>query len=133
MKSSSQDKQVLLNAAPISPRLSIYRWRLTMLASIMHRASGVFLVLVIPAAFWLLLTMAHDNTNYMYALVWLQGPIGTFLLWLTSVALFYHFSNGVRFLCLDAGWGESRTMMKTSAKLVLASTLFMAILLAIKI
>lgn len=104
-----------------------------MLASIMHRTSGVFLVLVIPAAFWLLLTMAHSPVSYKYALFWLQGSTGTFLLWLTSVTLFYHFFNGVRFLCLDAGWGESRTMMKLSAKLVLLSTALVALFLAIKI
>ena len=118
---------------PLSPRLSIYRWRLTMLASIAHRASGIFLVFVTPLALWLLLSMSHGKISYMYGLVWLQGSVGTFMLWLTCVALFYHFVNGIRFLLLDIGKTDSREAMKLSAKLVLASTILFALALAVKI
>jgi len=119
--------------SPLSPRLSIYRWRLTMIASLAHRASGLFLVLVIPAAFWLLLTMAHNHIGYMVGLSWLQSSTGTFLLWLTCVALFYHFFNGIRFLLLDIGKTDSREAMRLSAKLVVWSTILVAIVLAVKI
>jgi succinate dehydrogenase / fumarate reductase cytochrome b subunit len=118
---------------PLSPRLSIYRWRLTMFASIAHRASGIFLVLVIPLAFWLLLSMGHGYISFVYGLTWLQGVTGTFLLWLTCVALFYHFSNGIRFLLLDIGKTDSREAMRLSAKIVVFSTLIFAFLLAVKI
>ena len=118
---------------PLSPRLSIYRWRLTMLASIAHRASGIFLVFVIPLALWLLLSMSHGKISYMYGLVWLQSSVGTFMLWLTCVALFYHVVNGIRFLLLDIGKTDSREAMKLSAKLVLASTILFALVLAVNI
>lgn len=118
---------------PLSPRLSIYRWRLTMIASLAHRGSGVFLVLAIPAAFWLLLTMSHNHIGYMYGLIWLQSPLGTVILWLTCVALFYHLINGIRFLLLDIGKADSREAMKLSAKIVVFSTLIFAVLLAVKI
>ncbi len=118
---------------PLSPRLSIYRWRLTMVASIAHRASGIFLVFVMPAALWLLLAMAHGSIAYMYGLTWLQGSTGTFLLWLTCVALFYHFSNGIRFLLLDTGKTDSREAMKLSAKIVVFTTIIFALVLAVKI
>ena len=118
---------------PLSPRLSIYRWRLTMIASLAHRASGLFLVLVIPAAFWLLLTMAHNNIGYLVGVSWLQSSTGTFLLWLTCIALFYHFFNGIRFLLLDIGKTNSRKAMRLSAKLVVWSTVLAAIVLAVKI
>jgi len=119
--------------SPLSPRLSIYRWRLTMFASIAHRGSGIFLVLVIPAALWLLLSMAHGKMSYLYGLAWLQSAQGTFLLWLTCVALCYHLLNGIRFLLLDIGKTDSREAMKLSAKLVVFSTLIFALILAIKI
>jgi len=118
---------------PLSPRLSIYRWRLTMLASIAHRASGVFLVLTIPVVLWLTLSMSHGDKSYVYGLAWLQSSFGTSLLWLTCVTLFYHFANGIRFLLLDIGKAESREAMKFSAKLVLALTIIFALLLAVKI
>jgi len=118
---------------PLSPRLSIYRWRLTMLASIAHRASGVFLVLTIPILLWLLLSMSHGDRFYVHGVTWLQSATGTCLLWLTCVTLFYHFANGIRFLLLDIGKAESREAMKFSAKLVLSSTIIFALLLAVKI
>ena len=118
---------------PLSPRLSIYRWRLTMIASLAHRASGLFLVLVIPAAFWLLLTMAHNNIGYLVGVSWLQSSTGTFLLWLTCVALFYHFFNGIRFLLLDIGKTDSREAMKLSAKIVVFTTIIFALILDVKI
>ena len=118
---------------PLSPRLSIYKWRLTMFASIAHRASGIFLVFTIPALFWLLLSMAHGKITYAYGLHWLQGSFGTLILWLTCVALFYHMANGIRFLLLDIGKTDSREAMKLSAKIVVFSTIIFALILAIKI
>ncbi|MDQ7001508.1 MAG: succinate dehydrogenase, cytochrome b556 subunit [Ghiorsea sp.] len=118
---------------PLSPRLSIYRWRLTMFASIAHRASGMFLVLFMPALFWLLLSMAHGSISFAYGLTWLQGSVGTVVLWLTCTALFYHMANGVRFLLLDIGKTDSREAMRLSAKIVVLSTIIFALLLAIKI
>ncbi|MDQ6989142.1 MAG: succinate dehydrogenase, cytochrome b556 subunit [Mariprofundaceae bacterium] len=116
---------------PISPRLSIYRWRLTMLSSICHRASGMLLLLLIPALIWLLLTMSHNMVDFVYAMTWLHSPLGKLLVWLTCTSLLYHILNGIRFLCLDMGYGESRVMMRLSAKLVWLATLALAIVLAV--
>ena len=118
-----------MNTPPLSPRLSIYRWRLTMLASITHRASGVYLVVALPLFFWLLISMAHGETAFTNGGNWLHTNYGKVTLWLTATALCYHFLNGIRFLALDLGKGESRKMMKLSAKLVLASTLIFAVVL----
>lgn len=117
---------------PFSPHLTIYRWRLTMLASIAHRASGVWLVLTIPILLWLLLSISHDLKTFNYALSWLHQPYVLVVLWLSATALFYHFVNGLRFLSLDLGFGESRAMMKLSAKLVLIFTSVFAVLLVVK-
>ncbi len=116
---------------PFSPHLSIYRWRLTMLASIMHRASGVWLVIAMPLLLWLLLNMSHNITSYNQTLSYLHQPAGLIFLWLSATALFYHMVNGLRFLSLDLGCGESRAMMKLSARLVLASTLLFSLLLVV--
>ncbi|MDX8387579.1 MAG: succinate dehydrogenase, cytochrome b556 subunit [Ghiorsea sp.] len=117
--------------APLSPRLSIYRWRLTMFASIAHRGSGVWLVLSVPILLWLFLTMAHNAGSFQYGLYGLHHPIGKLCLWLTATAFIYHFINGIRFLLLDAGFGESRDMMKRSAKIVLLLTLISAAAMAV--
>jgi len=115
---------------PLSPRLSIYRWRAPMLASIAHRGSGLLLVLFIPLYLWLLHGMSASPEQYAATLDWLHSLAGRVLLWVVGVVLVYHFSNGIRFLCIDSGWGESRAMMVFSAKLVLAVAGVTALLLA---
>ena len=116
---------------PMSPRLSIYRWRLTMIASITHRGSGVLLVVMIPLLFWLLLSASHHPHAFLNISNLLHHPIAILLLWGTASALCFHFLNGIRFLYLDIGIGESRDMMKLTAKLVLGSTLIFAVVLGV--
>lgn len=77
--------------------------------------------------------MAHGRISFAYGLTWLQGSVGTVVLWLTCTALFYHMANGVRFLLLDIGKTDSREAMRLSAKIVVLSTIIFALLLAIKI
>jgi len=116
---------------PLSPRLSIYRWRLTMLASIAHRASGMLLAASIPLLLWLLIAMSHHQQAFIHGSQWLHHPLSMVLLWLIATSLFYHFVNGLRFISLDLGCGESRELMKLSAKLVLGSTALFAVILAV--
>jgi len=106
---------------PLSPRLSIYRWRAPMLASLAHRASGLMLVLFIPVYLWLLHAMTGTPEDFATAQAWLHLPLGRIILWLVGASLGYHFFNGVRFLCLDAGWGESREVMRLTARVAIGT------------
>jgi len=109
-----------IKQAPLSPRLSIYRWLPGMVASIAHRGSGIVLVLSVPCYLWILHGMTGSPQDFEEAVAFLHTPLGRLSLWLASVALIYHFCNGIRFLCLDAGWGESRDMMRGSARVVIS-------------
>jgi len=40
------------------------------------------------------------------------------VLWLAGAALIYHWCNGIRFLCIDAGWGERAATLRGTARLV---------------
>ncbi|MDQ6995829.1 MAG: succinate dehydrogenase, cytochrome b556 subunit [Mariprofundus sp.] len=115
---------------PLSPRLSIYRWHPGMIASIAHRGSGLILVLCAPLYLWLLHGMADNAANFATVFDWLHSGMGKFSLWLAGVALVYHFCNGIRFLTMDAGWGESRARLRSSAKMVIAVSAVAALLLA---
>lgn len=106
---------------PLSPRLSIYRWRAPMLASLAHRASGLMLVLFIPVYLWLLHAMIGTPEDFAAAQAWLHLPLGRIVLWLVGASLIYHIVNGVRFLCLDAGWGESREVMRLTARVAIGA------------
>ncbi|MDX8390201.1 MAG: succinate dehydrogenase, cytochrome b556 subunit [Mariprofundaceae bacterium] len=115
---------------PLSPRLGIYRWLPAMVASIAHRASGVFLVVMMPATLCLLHLIAGDESTFALVMVSLHTPVGQGVLWLTATALAYHLLNGIRFLLLDAGVARSRSTMLMAAKLVLALTALLALVLA---
>ncbi|NWF39175.1 succinate dehydrogenase, cytochrome b556 subunit [Mariprofundus sp. NF] len=114
---------------PLSPRLSIYRWHPTMIASLAHRASGVALVLFVPIYLWLLRGMTGSTEQFDNTLLWLHSGWGKLFLWLMGVALIYHFINGIRFLCIDTGWFESRAGLRNTAMAVIATAAVAAALL----
>ncbi|MFQ5345830.1 MAG: succinate dehydrogenase, cytochrome b556 subunit [Mariprofundus sp.] len=117
-------------ARPLSPRLSIYRWHPAMIASIAHRITGLILVLFVPLYLWLLHGMTGSSENFEVVFNWMHSVPGRLSLWLVGVALIYHFCNGIRFLCVDAGWLESRIALRNSARFVLLFTVITALALA---
>lgn len=90
---------------PVSPHLQVWRWHVTMLSSILHRATGVALYgAAILLSLWLMAAAAGPEA---YALVdaLLMSPLGQAGLYLTVAAFAYHLANGVRHLVFDFGRG----------------------------
>ncbi|MDQ3494158.1 MAG: succinate dehydrogenase, cytochrome b556 subunit [Pseudomonadota bacterium] len=90
---------------PLSPHLQVYRWQITMLMSILHRASGVILTLGAFGLAWWLLAVAAGGEAYSDAAHCLASPLGLLALAGFSLALVYHLLNGIRHMLWDAGWG----------------------------
>jgi succinate dehydrogenase / fumarate reductase, cytochrome b subunit len=90
---------------PLSPHLQVYRWQLTSVLSILHRASGVALTLGAVLLVWWLVAAAEGPEPFARAQAFLGSPIGLVLLFLWSLALYYHLCNGVRHLVWDSGRG----------------------------
>lgn len=90
---------------PISPHLQIYRWQISMLTSIAHRASGI--VLSVGSVFLAIWLIAAANGPDVYASVngIAASWFGQLIMFLWSFALFYHLCNGVRHLVWDVGIG----------------------------
>ncbi len=93
------------NQRPLSPHLQVYRWQITMLMSILHRASGVILTFGAFALAWWLLSVAQGGEAYGRAADCLASPLGMAALAGFSLAMVYHLLNGIRHLLWDAGWG----------------------------
>ena len=122
---------------PISPNIQIdggvWRWHLTMAASIFHRASGVGLylgALVLMAWALALAGGAGAYGRFQELAGSIFGKAGFFML---TLCAFYHLGNGVRHLAWDAGWGfEPRTATRTAwlviAFAVLATLIFWGLL-----
>ena len=92
-----------------------------MMASLAHRVSGLMLIVFIVAYPCLLAVMLGGPEGFARAREALTSPLGRLFLWASGAALAYHWFNGLRFLLLDAGFGESREAMRTSAKLALGA------------
>ena len=90
---------------PLSPHLQVYRWQITMTMSILHRASGVILVVGAFALAWWLLALAAGGEAYANAAACLASPLGKLVLFGFTLSLVYHLLNGIRHLLWDAGFG----------------------------
>ena len=88
---------------PLSPHLQVYRWQLTMVLSIAHRATGVLLSAALVAFVGWLLAVATGSEPYATVQSMLGSLPGRLLLAGITFAFFYHLCNGVRHLVWDAG------------------------------
>lgn len=92
-----------MSQRPLSPHLQVYRWQLTMLMSILHRATGAALAVgVIPFTWWLI-AAASGPAAYEQFMAFCASPLGVFMLMGWSVCFYYHLANGIRHLIWDTG------------------------------
>lgn len=90
---------------PMSPHVQIWRWHVTMLGSILHRATGCALYAgAILAAGWLFAVAAGPDAYAGYAMIAASIP-GQIVLFGFVLSLLYHALNGVRHLVWDTGHG----------------------------
>lgn len=100
---------------PLSPHLSIWRWHVTMVGSILHRATGLALYgAAILLALWLI-SVAEGAEAYLPVATFFESWFGQLLLYLTVAALAYHLANGIRHLVFDTGNGLKPTDADASA------------------
>ena len=104
---------------PLSPHLSVYRWPITMVLSILHRATGIAMSLgLIVFVAWLYDAAAGPDSYAEFAGL-MGSTIGRLLLFGFSFAFFYHLANGARHLYWDTGRGLEKNQATMSAWLVL--------------
>ncbi|MDP6342272.1 MAG: succinate dehydrogenase, cytochrome b556 subunit [Alphaproteobacteria bacterium] len=112
---------------PLSPHLQVYRWQMTMALSILHRMSGVGLVLGLFLLTWWLIAAAAGPEYFQYVQAIFGSEIGRVLLFGFTLALFYHLCNGIRHLIWDAGYGFELDAMTRSGWLVLVASVMLTL------
>jgi succinate dehydrogenase / fumarate reductase, cytochrome b subunit len=105
---------------PLSPHIQVYRWPINMALSITHRATGIGLALGLILMTWWLLALASGPEAFATVQAVMRSWFGVLVLFLWTLALFYHLGNGVRHLIWDAGYGFEIETARTSAIAVLA-------------
>lgn len=102
-------------ARPIAPHLDVWRWHVTMAASIFNRVAGVALYgATILLVVWLL-AAASGPEAYAPVDALLNTVFGQVCIYLVVAALAYHLAAGIRHLVMDTGAGFPLKSANTSA------------------
>ena len=113
---------------PLSPHIQIYRWPINMALSITHRATGIGLALGLILLTWWLLALASGPEAFATVQAVVRSWFGALVLFLWTLALFFHLGNGIRHLIWDAGYGFEIETARTSAIAVLVFAAAMTVL-----
>src|SRR5271165_6425594 len=111
---------------PLSPFMfpTWYRFQITSALSILHRLTGIALAVGSILLAWWLVAVAAGGQVFAATHTFITSPIGVLLLFLWSVAFFYHLCNGIRHLAWDAGYGfEIRTATRSGYAVLTMATL----------
>ena len=99
---------------PLSPYM-IWRWHVTMAASILHRATGVALYVgILIVAGWAL-ALASGPDAYGAYMGLLGSILGRIVLFGITISVFFHLANGMRHLAWDLGQGFEPKTANTTA------------------
>jgi succinate dehydrogenase / fumarate reductase cytochrome b subunit len=88
---------------PLSPHLTIYRWPITMVLSILHRMTGVALSVGLIAFVLWIEAIAYEFIPYDTVYGLMQSLPGQVLLFGWCFSFFFHLANGIRHLVWDTG------------------------------
>ena len=111
---------------PLSPHLQIYRWPITMAASITHRATGIALAAGTLLLCWWLIAAASGPDSYALFAGVAANPLGEIVLFGFLWSLCFHLLNGIRHLAWDVGYGFKVPTAKLTAVLVYVGSLLLA-------
>jgi succinate dehydrogenase / fumarate reductase cytochrome b subunit len=115
---------------PVFLNLLRIRQPVTAVLSILHRITGVLMLLLLPVLVYLLaLSLSGPEGFARVADILASGP-AKFLLIILSWVLGHHLLAGIRFLLLDFDLGISRAVARQSAWLTHAGALVLTLITA---
>ena len=97
--------------------------------SIIHRVTGVFMVLAIPLLMYLMQLSLKSPEGFSATAAWLAYPLVKFVLFLALWGLMHHFLAGIRYLLIDVEIGVDAPYYKNSAWVVMLASPLLALLL----
>ena len=116
-------------ARPLSPHLQIYRPMLTMMMSIMHRATGVALYFGVILLVWWFSAAAASDDYFNMVQGFFGHWFGKLVLFGFTWALVHHMLGGLRHLLWDTGRGFDLKTVEWMARANLAGSIVITILL----
>ena len=112
---------------PLSPHLQIYRPMLTMMMSIVHRATGAALYFGTLLMVWWLVALASGPEYFAYVQDIAGSWFGRLVLFGYTWALVHHALGGLRHLVWDTGRGFDLEKVEWMARLNLAGSVIITV------
>jgi succinate dehydrogenase / fumarate reductase cytochrome b subunit len=113
---------------PLSPHLSVYKFKYTLMTSILNRFTGVGLsVGLLLLVYWLVAVASGAHAQARAARL-LSLPLMKLVYAALIIAFCYHLSAGIRHLVWDTGRGLERAQAQRSAWLVVGVSLALMLL-----
>lgn len=111
--------------------LNLFKIRLPMagVMSIIHRATGVLMVLVIPLLIYLLDLSLSGPDGFVHAKGIFAGGLVKLILFLFLWGLMHHFLAGIRYLLIDIDIGVEKPLFRQTAWAVTLAAPVLALLL----
>lgn len=115
------------NKRPVYLNLVRIRLPIGGIVSILHRVTGVLLVLALPASLLALERSLADAAGYARLADLAASPAGRVALWVVVLATAHHLFAGLRHLLLDLDIGIERARARLGAWLVLGGVAAVAL------
>ncbi len=117
------------SARPLSPHLSVYKFKPTMTMSILHRITGGALYVGTLMFVWWLVAAASGPVAFSYASGFFGSIIGQLILFGYTWALLHHMFGGLRHFVWDTGRGLSKETSTLFAQATLVASLVVTVVL----
>lgn len=118
---------------PVNLDIGSIRLPITAYASILHRISGVALVVSAFLLLWALDMSLSSAEGFASLREVFASPLAKVICWLIAVGLIYHSLAGVRHLIMDFGIGETLPGGVLGARIVFVLTAILAALAGVAI
>jgi len=116
---------------PVNLDLGTISFPITAIASILHRASGVFIFAAAGVLLWVLDVSLSSPEGYAALADCLAGPLAKLAMWVIAVGFIYHACAGVKHLIMDMGIGETMEGGVLGARLVFVATAVLSVLMGV--
>ena len=123
----------MAKARPKNLNLISIRLPLPALVSILHRASGLVLFLLLPLLLWTLQQSLQSAAGFDQVRALAAHPLMKLILFGLAWAFIHHFLAGLRHLAMDMRLGVELAQARLTAKLVLAASLLLTLLAGAKL
>jgi succinate dehydrogenase / fumarate reductase cytochrome b subunit len=118
---------------PKNLNLFTIRLPINALVSILHRATGCVLFLILPVILLLLQLSLNSAEHYETVIAILHSPLIKIMLLGLAWAFFHHFFAGIRHLAMDVHWMTTLMKARYTSKVVLVLGALATLVLAVKI